>query len=338
MTFDTADGESIDNRIATVKNPPGIEPLALSARKFPDGSTGFAYPGYISYRGPNQPRAAEGNPANAYQSVVGMTSPMPGNMAVDAARKKSVNDLLRTQIQRLLSRTDLSAADRQRLDQHLTAIRDIEVHIAGQLPPAEVSQITAAGMDPFNPMLHDEVITLQLDILAFAISSGYTKAATFKIGDRIDRAIWTVNGALLPEFHQISHRIFSDGASGAPIQGAVQMHHQIDVIHARKLKYFLDQLAAIDTPTGKLIDQGYTAWTNQVAVGSHDYYPVPWVVVGGANGFLKTGQYLDVGMLTTNKMLNTLINAAGVRQANGAMVDNFGAPETAGGVISQMIA
>jgi hypothetical protein len=261
-----------------------------------------------------------------------------GSMAVDAARKKSVNDVLRAQIQGLLSRTDLSTADRQRLDQHLTAIRDIEVHISGQLPPATVSQITAVGMDPFNPMNHDQVVQLQLDILAFAISSGYTKAATFKIGDRIDRAIWTVNGTILPEFHQISHRIFSDGASGTPIQGAVAMHHQIDVIHAQRVKSFLDQLAAISTPTGPLIDQGYTAWTNQVAVGSHDYYPIPWVVIGGANGFLKTGQYLDVGMLTGNKMLNTLINAAGVRDTSGAMITNFGAPETAGGVIAQMIA
>jgi hypothetical protein len=116
------------------------------------------------------------------------------------------------------------------------------------------------------------------------------------------------------------------------------MHHEIDVIHAKKLKYFLDQLAAINTPTGPLIDQGYTAWTNQVAVGSHDYHPIPWVLVGGANGFLKTGQYLDVGTVSGNKMLNTLLNAAAVRGTNGALIDDFGAPETPGGIISQMIA
>jgi hypothetical protein len=286
-----------------------------------------------------QPRAAQASPLLAYQSIVGM-APAPTGVAAntDAARRKSVNDLLRTQMQRLLARTDLSSLDRQRLDQHFTAIRDIEVQVSGQLPAATVSEIMVASTDPLLPMNHDAVIKAHLDILAFAISSGYTKSAVFKIGDRIDRAIWTVNGTLYPEFHQISHRIFGDGASGAPIPMATAMHHQIDIIHAQRVKYLLDQLAAISTPTGKLIDSGYTAWTNQVAVGSHDYWPIPWIIAGSANGFLKTGQYLDVGMTTGNKMLTTLLNAAGVRNPDGSMLQNFGSPQTAGGVISAMIA
>jgi hypothetical protein len=201
-----------------------------------------------------------------------------------------------------------------------------------------VAQIQSVSANPLAEILHEQVLDLHLKILAFAISSGYTKAATLKIGDRIDRATWQVNGTYLPEFHQISHRFFGDGASGPPLPGAMQMHHQIDLIHAGKIKSFLDLLAAIMTPKGPLIDQGYTAWTNQVAVGNHEYYPIPWVVAGGANGFLKTGQYLNVGNTTANKLLNTLINAAGVRQTGGAMVTNFGAPQTAGGVIAAMIA
>jgi hypothetical protein len=338
MSFDVSDGESIDNRIATEKNPPGREPLALRAGKFPAEATGFEYPGHVSYRAPRQPRAAEANPLAAYQRMVGMGNTDPGMDAILAARKMSVNDLVRTQMKRLLARTDLSAADRQRLDQHLTAIRDIEVRITGQLPPDKVASIRDASTDFLNPARHDQVLGLQLDLLAFAISSGYTKAATLKVGDRIDRAIWTVDaGTTLPEFHMISHRMLSDGAHGPVINGAPAMHHKIDVIHAKKIKYLLDQLAAIDTPQGKLLDQGYVAWTNQIAVGSHEYYPIPWIIAGGAKGFLRTGQYLDVGRVTGNKMLNTLLGAAGVRKPNGDPVDNFGASETSGGLISAMI-
>ncbi len=339
MSFDVCDGESIDNRIATEKNPPGREPLALRAGKFSADATGFEYPGHVSYRAPRQPRAAEASPLAAYQRMVGMNgSSDPTMQSILAARKMSVNDLIRTQMKRLLARTDLSMADRQRLDQHLTAIRDIEVGITGQLPPDKVSAIQDASTDPLNPARHDQVLTLQLDLLAFAISSGYTKAATLKIGDRIDRAIWTDGATTLPEFHMISHRIFGDGAHGALIDGAVTMHHKIDVIHAKKIKYLLDQLAAVDTPSGKLLDQGFVAWTNQVAVGSHEYYPIPWIIAGAAKGYLKTGQYLDVGKVTGNKLLNTLLGAAGVRKPNGDPIDNFGASETAGGVISGMIA
>ncbi len=136
----------------------------------------------------------------------------------------------------------------------------------------------------------------------------------------------------------ISHRMFSDGAHGALIDGAVAMHHKIDLIHARRIKYLLDQLAAVDTPQGKLIDQGFVGWTNQVAVGSHEYYPIPWIIAGGAQGSLRTGQYLDVGRVTANKLLNTLLGAAGVRKTSGEPVDDFGSHDTPGGVISAMIA
>jgi hypothetical protein len=343
-TIDTCDGESIDNRIATVRNPPGREPLALSARRYPPDAVGNSYPGYVSYRGPMQPRAAEANPLLAYQQMVGMAAPPSGSgggtagMASLLASRKSVNDLIRAQMQGLLARTDLSAADRQRLQQHFTAIRDIEVQMAGALPAAKVAELMAVSGNPLDPAAHDQVLKLQLDLLVLAVSSAYTHAATLKIGDRIDRAIWLVNGLPLPEFHMISHREYTDGFGGAPIPNAVAMHHQIDVIHAQRMKYFLDQLAAIDTPQGKLIDQGYVGWTNQVAVGDHGYSPIPWVVIGGAKGFLKTGQYLNVGSITGNKILNTLLNAAGVRNPDGSMITNFGAPQTAGGVIAAMIA
>jgi hypothetical protein len=340
QTFDVCDGESIDNRIATVRNPPGREPLALRASKFSNDAIGFEYPGHVSYRGPRQPRAAEPSPLVAYQQIVGMAGPAAdaGTAAMVAARRKSVNDLVRAQMQRLLARTDLSADDRHRLDQHFTAIRDIEVQISGQLPAAEVAAFQSVAADPLDPAQHEKVLTLQLDLLVFAISSGYTRAATMKIGDRIDRAVWTVNGVALPQFHQISHRIFGDGGKGAAIPGAVAMHHQIDVIHARKIKYLADALAAVDTPQGKLVDQGFLAWTNQVAVGVHDYHPIPWILIGGARGTLKTGVYLDVGRVTGNKLLNTLLTASGVRKPNGDPVDDFGAPQTAGGLISGMLA
>ena len=344
-TFDVCDGESIDNRIATLKNPPGREPLALRAGKFSNDATGFQYPGHVSYRGPRQPRASEPSPMATYQRIVGMAAGMPGaptgagNADLTAMRRKSVNDLLRTQMQRLLARPELSGADRQRLDRHFTAIRDIETRIAGQLPSDKVAAIQSGSADPLNPVNHDAVLTLQLDLLAFAIASGYTRAATLKIGDRIDRAIWpAAAGGMLPEYHMISHRIFGDGASGPPISGAVAMHHHIDVIHARKIKYLLDQLAAVDTPTGKLVDQGFVAWTNQVALGFHAYHPIPWIIAGSGKGFLRTGQYVDVGKVNGKKLLVTLLAAAGVLKPNGDPVDDFGASETAGGIIPALMA
>ena len=127
-------GISVDTAIAKAKNPPGRDPLVLHAGMFSPGGTGFDIPGYVSYITPQQPRVYIDSPYKAYQQIIGavgngttVTSAEAQAQMLRAARSKSINDILRPQIQALLARPDLSTSDRARLDQHLTAIRDIEV-------------------------------------------------------------------------------------------------------------------------------------------------------------------------------------------------------------------
>ena len=100
----------------------------------------------------------------------------------------------------------------------------------------------------------------------------------------------------------------------------------------------LDQLAAISTPSGTLLDAGTTVWTNQVANGNHSFTNVPWILAGTAGGYLKTGQFHDVSAkkYLTNRMLNTLLSATGVRKTGNAPVDNFGDASLAVGVIDEL--
>jgi hypothetical protein len=109
------------------------------------------------------------------------------------------------------------------------------------------------------------------------------------------------------------------------------------------MRYFrglLDQMAAIATPTGTLLDAGLTVWTNQVANGNHSFVNVPWLLAGSAGGFLQTGRFVDVASreYKTNRMLNTLINAAGVRAAGANLVQDFGDQELSQGLIDELIA
>ena len=58
---------------------------------------------------------------------------------------------------------------------------------------------------------------------------------------------------------------------------------------------------------------------------------------GGANGFLKTGQYIDAGDAINNKMWNVVSSAGGCRN-NGKLMDNFGDPSLQPGFIEAMVA
>jgi hypothetical protein len=148
----------------------------------------------------------------------------------------------------------------------------------------------------------------------------------------------TINGAKIERFHWVSHRIQSDTATGAALPQALEWHTAIDRMRMDTFKYMLDKWTAYSTPNGPLLDNAFALWTNHVAAGpSHGFKNLPIIIAGSAGGYLKQGQYIDAGNVTNNKLMNTLITAAGGRKA-GAPFDNFGGADLAGGLISAMLA
>ncbi len=333
-----ATGESVDTRLARELNPAGREPLVLHAGKYSPGGTGYDIPGYVSYLGPKQPRTYLDSPYKAYQRIIGVVggaAMTPADLQARqqlATRAKSVNDLLRKQIQDLLARKDLSSSDKDRLNQHFAAIRDIEVNVTpttvSGLPAADITAMQGLDPAPYNLASHKQMIQLQMEVMAFAIASDYTRVAVLKVGDREDDSTYTI-GSTNFVYHTASHRSIANGQ---------ELCRQVDILHAGYFKGLLDRLAGYSTPTGPLLDNGLTILTNQIANGKHSFDKVPWIFSVGKNtSYLKAGQFLDV-KATTNQMLNTILNAAGVRKAGGAPVDDFGDASLTKGVIAGIVA
>jgi hypothetical protein len=346
-------GPSVDTAIANAKNPAGRGPLALHAGMFAPGGTGFDIPGYVSYIAPNQPRAYIDSPLKAYQAIIGVVGTGGGNEAeteaqrLRALRSTGINDLLRPQIRDLLARTDLSASDRLRLDQHFTAIRDIEAAIPMtdlRVSEEEIRQMEQIDPRPYDQTSYETRIKLNMRLMAFSAAADYTKAAVLKIGDRIDDHVFNMNGQSF-KFHDASHRTMNN---------AIDLHHACDRLFANHYKYLLDLLTSYTTPTGTLLDQGVAVWTNQCATGAHSFSNVPWILAGTANGALKKGQFLQVGtgqmpggsqdgragdpsVSGVNKMLTTLLTAAGVTKDGGAPTDDFGDVSLQKGIFSELL-
>jgi hypothetical protein len=348
-------GLSVDTAIANAKNPAGRGPLALHAGMFSPGGTGFDIPGYVSYIAPNQPRAYIDSPLKAYEAIIGVVGTGSGGneeetqaQTLRAARSKGINDLLRPQIQALLARPDLSASDRTRLDQHFTAIRDIEAAIPTTtltIPEEDITSMEQIDTRPYDQASYEQRIRLNMQLMAFSAAADYTRAAVLKIGDRIDDHVFNMNGQSF-KFHDASHRTMNN---------AIDLHHACDRLFANHYKYLLDLLTAYTTPTGPLLDQGVAIWTNQCATGAHSFSNVPWILAGTANGFFKQGQFFQVGtgqmpggsqdgkagdpsVSGVNKMLNTLLTAAGVTKAGGAPTDDFGDASLPKGIFSELLA
>lgn len=333
-------GESIDNRIVRALEPAGSEPLTLYA-----GPKSGYLDDVLSYRGPKDRRTAEGNPANAYRRLFGVPDTNQDALAKLALQRKSVNDLVRGEMQSLMSKPQLSSSDRDRLKLHFDSIRDLEVQMACQLPKArydEIAGIPASQVDD-GPMI-ETILKMQLDIIALAVSCGKTHAATLQIGNGNDQTQYVIDGVTQERFHFISHRIQSDGSSGDPIPEADIKHSKIDRKFAGFFKYLLEKLTMYTTPTGTLLDQGVAVWLNDLSSGPpHGSNNLPYVCAGSAGGFLKTGQYVEAAAVasnkyvTNNKFLNTIGAAVGVKNAAGAPLDDFGEPSLEKGLIPQML-
>jgi hypothetical protein len=352
-----AKGISVDTAIAQAKNPPGRDPLVCHAGMFSPGGTGFDIPGYVSYITPQQPRVYIDSPYKAYQQIIGVVGTGASSSSAEAQaqmlranRSQSINDILRPQIQALLSRTDLSQSDRDRLNQHLTAIRDIEVKMTTTgntitIPDADVSMMKTIDPKPYDQSTRDTAVKLFMELMAFSAAADYSRVAVLKIGDRIDDHVYTYNGQSA-KFHDVSHR---------QVPNAIDFHSYLDRMMLNYYKYLLDTVSQYNTPTGPLMDQGVTIYTNQCATGAHSFSNIPWIQAGTANGYFKQGQYLVVGsgqqpggsqdgkggdgsVAGINKMLNTLLNAAGVTPSGGGITDNFGDSTLPKGIFSQMLA
>jgi hypothetical protein len=328
----------------------GKDPIALYS-----GAKGYIAE-RISFKGAGagQVRAADVNPYILYSKVVGLagsgtttpttptttpttptttpTTPTTGVAQELANRRKSVNDLVRVELQSLMGNSVMSAADKRRLEQHFQAIRDIEVKMddmATQTPtvgakcskeglPADKYEAFKSGF-AFKGAQMEEYVKLHLQIMAVAFGCNYNQVATLQWGDGTDGTMYDVpsNKSYGWSFHQLSHRMKSDSQSGND-PTAEAAHAEIDKLRMQSLLVGLDAFKAHG-----LENNTQLIWTNTIADGpSHSSRGVPMIIWGNAGGYLKQGIFVDTGGAANAKILNTIIAAA--TGGSGTPIDSSG--------------
>lgn len=344
----TSSNESADTHIAGKLNG-GRDPIALySGLK----------EGYINERlsfvRAGQVRSAESSPKNAFQRIFdqaseeafsggGTAAPapaptQPGQTPTTAPmlddltmRRKSVVDLVREELLTLNGRAGLNTTDKQRLDVHLTSLREIELATApvnepvqqptdpsaggntgGAMSACSADAVNAADFDVGGTVRSGEeqerIAMLHMDIVAFAFACNVNRTATLQVGDGTDHTVYSVpNNGRSWKFHHISHRTQSDSASGQD-STAEAAHSEIDRIRLQSLLHGIRKFDAYG-----LLDTSYIMWTSHISDGpSHSFNDLPIVVAGTGGGYLKMGQAINASNMTNNRLLNTLISAAGV--------------------------
>ena len=218
-------------------------------------------------------------------------------------------------------RTRAPQAERDKLDQHATALRELEKRVVGQAVTCAVparpdsTQFPAVGSYQGGEPHFDLIGNLQIDLMVQALACGVTHVSTLFLAD-LSRTHF--DAALPEDVHtDVAHRYASSGRSGSggeptsQAQLARQNHYTYSKI-ARILQRLAEASLLEQTVLVAMSDMGDPA--------KHSSRQVPTLLAGGWGGALRGGRHIDLGAEGTpsNRLL------VSVQQAFGVESDTYG--------------
>lgn len=291
---------SIDQVIADSLDPQTpIRSLHLGPNPYsggPPSDTGWpsGYNTYISWASATAPNAPLESAQVAFDQVFG------ADLAAAEAderlrRRQSILDHTREQIASLSPRLDTH--DRQKLDEYLTAIRDVESRL--QLAPTSGCGDATA---PEAGLAFPEHTQAMLDIVALALQCDATRIVTYSMDYGFGNKDFTFLGAGRGRHHNLSH-------SGTTPE-ILDNHKAIVRWYMDQFAYFLTKLQAVDEGGTTLLDNSVVYLGSDVGDGwSHSHVDLPNMVAGGGGGGLSPGRLLDATGATYASVLLGLAHA-----------------------------
>jgi hypothetical protein len=239
------------------------------------GSVGNPFHSYMTWNGPSSPEPSERDPQALFDRLFGDGADEGGDAEV-IARRRSVLDHVSDDITRL--QDQIGHHDQVRLDEHLSAIRDLE----HQLDFA--ASCTAPEMPPTDPggELSNERIRLLIDLQVMAFSCDLCRFGSFEMPHRgLNRQFPSLG--INRGHHEISH----DGTNGySDLMKAV-------TDQTEQFAYMLQRMR--DTPMGdsNLLYHALIMYgTEHARSEGHTVNDMFAILAGHASGRLITGHHL----------------------------------------------
>lgn len=207
-------------------------------------------------------------------------------------RRSSILDAVAEDAQRVNRK--LGAEDRTKLDEYLTAVRQVEVRTQRaeswlnipkpKIDPADEARLTRK----LNMTQVREYYRLFYDLMVLALRTDSTRVITCMICSES-------NGGAIPDIgisqarHGLSHH------NGDPEQ--LRRLTETDTFLVEQLSYFLDQLKAHSEDGQPLLDTTQVLWGSGMAYGhSHGNANLPTILAGGKALGHKHGQHVDFNL------------------------------------------
>jgi hypothetical protein len=277
---DIRSGTSIDQALAqtygkTTKVPSlvlGCEPPNPSVHQ----NYSMLYSSHISWSSPTTPTPLELYPALAFDRLF-KDDVTRGDLSVLDAVMEDASDV----------RRHVSTRDRQKLEEYLDSVRDVEARLAragkqGELQGwrptlAEPNIPRPAGGIPQDIADH---MRLMCDILVLGFQTDTTRIGTLKLNNDHSSLRFPNLGVDYMIHHLLSHTDTPDWL-------------KVNQFFAEQVAYVASRLDAIQEGERTALDNSMLMFCSSMMTGSHNNDQLPVVLVGRGGGKIKTGQVLD---------------------------------------------
>jgi hypothetical protein len=200
--------------------------------------------------------------------------------AVANARKLRVSSQVMDDFKKLYSSPSIAQSDKARLDNYMTLLTSVEARLGVDTPAcARAKAITGKPADA------ESLQSAMIDLEVAALACGITNVVMHTVR-QVNASIEVNNEAA----HSAAH---NNGAKLAEEDKSVSQHAYYTRWVMTRVAELMTKLDAIDDGAGKtLLDNSFVLYGNGESRGFHTFYDMP-VVIGGGQGKLKTGYYID---------------------------------------------
>jgi hypothetical protein len=239
-----------------------------------------SYRDTIAWQGPNSPLPMQNNPQVVFERLFGDGT----TAALRKARRDqsmSLLDSLAADVAAL--QRGLPAADRVRMDQYLTDVREIERRVQ-KMSQALSDDLPIPNAPTGKPSDLEEHIKLMFDLQVLAWQADITRVSTLMLSKELSGTVYAKSG-VRDAFHTLSHH--------SNIQENKDRFALLNRYHVSMLAYFLEKLHKTPDGDGSLLDHALVLYGSGMSDGNqHNHTDLPVVLAGGASGRLKGNRHI----------------------------------------------
>ena len=303
-------------KIGNATRLPSLELACEDGRLVGGCDSGYscAYSNSVSWRSATTPNPPEINPRAVFERMFGAASEDPAARMKRHKYEQSILDSALEDTRRLQG--NLGRTDRRKLDEYLTSVREIEQRI--QTAERDNKDIVPGMEKPDGvPADFAEYVGLMFDLLLVGFQTDTTRISTFMIAregsSRAYREIGISDG-----HHPLTHHRNNPEW--------IEKIAQINKFHMEQFAHFIAKLKATPDGDGTLLDHCMIVYGSGISDGNrHSHNDLPVLLVGGANGTIKSGRHVIYPAETPmNNLFMAMLDRAGVEteefgDANGEL-------------------